>query len=199
MKTEIDLVLLALCLVFLGLMAGTHSAMQLLSYARSEKNGDDDADGAGFVDRLVDDSVNNFFSIGLAQVLAILLVLFVSQRFVSLHLASSLDTTSAQVAFVAFCVLAPWGLANLIALRSPERFVGASRFALYPVIYLLRPPVYVVVRGLGKLSPRLLAAMSFPVLTFQKRIDWSLDMDAIEFPSAEKSMWLIASVWPVSV
>ena len=171
MNTEIDLALLALSLGFLGLMAGAYSAMQLLSYARTEKNGDDDEDSTGFVDRLVDDAVYNFFSVGLARLLAVLLVLFASHRFISLHLASTFDGVSAHVALVALSVLGPWGLANLLALRSPERFVEAAKFAIYPVIYLLRPLVYLVVKGVGRVSPRLLAAMSFPVLTFQKRIE----------------------------
>jgi len=167
MKTEIDLVLYVFSLLFLGLMNGTYSAMQLLSYARPEKNGDDDARGKSFVDRLVDDAVYNYFSVALAKVLAFLLVLFASYR-----VAFLLDAGAPVVVpFIALSVVVPVALAGAVALRAPERFVDSVRFSIYPVIYLFRPLAFVIVRSLARLSPRLLDALSFPVLTFQKRIE----------------------------
>ncbi len=168
MKTEIDIALYVFSLLFLGLMTGAYSAMQLLSYARPEKNGDDDAGGKRFVDRLVDDAVYNYFSVALAEVLAFLLVLFASYRIAFRLLDAGAPVV---VAFMALSVVIPVALAGAVALRAPERFVNSARFSIYPVTYLFRPLAYVIVRSLARLSPRLLDALSFPVLTFQKRIE----------------------------
>jgi CBS domain containing-hemolysin-like protein len=168
MRTEIDLALYVLSLLFLGLMTGTYSAMQLLSYARPEKNGDDDVHGRRFVDRLVDDSVYNYFSVALGKILALLLVLFASYRIAVQLLGNGPPIV---VAFMALSVVVPTALAGSVALRAPEWFVESARFSIYPVVYLFRPLAYVIVKSLARLSPRLLGALSFPVLTFQKRIE----------------------------
>ena len=81
MRTAIDFIVLLVCMLFWGLSAGTHSAMQLLSYARTEKNGDDDAEGENFVDRLVKDPVRNYFSIGLIKAVTFVVVCFLGYRF----------------------------------------------------------------------------------------------------------------------
>jgi CBS domain containing-hemolysin-like protein len=171
MKTEIDLTLLLLSVIFSGLIAGTYSAMQLISYARSEKNGDEDTERDRFADRLVDEPVYNYFAIGLGRVIALVCVLLASHRFASQHLFAGSDRTSAVVAFMLLAVFVPLALSNLVALRIPERFVEFAKFVTYPVIYLLRPVAFVVVRVLRRISPRLLDALSFPVLNFQKRIE----------------------------
>jgi CBS domain containing-hemolysin-like protein len=168
MKTEIDLVLYLFSLAFLGLTAGACPAMQLLSYARPEKNGDDDTPDKRFVDRLVDDAVHNYFSLALARVVAFLFVLYASYR---LAVGTMNDGTPAVIAFVAASVAFPVAVAGAAALREPERFVESMRLALYPVVYLFRPLAYVIVRLLARFSPRLLDALSFPALTFQKRIE----------------------------
>jgi CBS domain containing-hemolysin-like protein len=171
MKLEIDLALLAFSVVLFGLMTGTYSAMQLVSYARSEKNGDDDAENARFVDRLVGESVYNYFSIGLGRIIALVLVVFAAQRFASRQLFAGGEHTTSIIVFVLLAVFVPPALSNLVALRNPERFVEFAKIAIYPVIYLLRPVAYVVVKVLNKTSPRLLDALSFPVLTFQERME----------------------------
>lgn len=170
MRTDIDLTLLVLSMIFFGLVAGTYAAMQLLSYARMEKNGETD-DRRRFMDRLTEDPVYNYFSIGLGRILALVLVLVAGRQYAIAHLPGGSENTTVLVAFVLFVVLVPFGLANLVALRSPERFVELARFAIYPVIYLLKPAVFVLVRTLRRISPRLLDALSFPVLTFKKRIE----------------------------
>ncbi|MDH3215778.1 MAG: hemolysin family protein [Candidatus Krumholzibacteria bacterium] len=171
MKTEIDLALLVVSVIFFGLIAGTSAAMQLLSYARPEKNGDDEAKNARFVDRLVDDPVNNYFSIGLGKLLVLVLVLFVSHKFAITYLFTGANQIASTVLFVLVAVLVPFTVSHLLALRAPDKFVEFARFAIYPTIYLLRPIVFVMVHGLRRISPRLLNALSFPVLTFQKRIE----------------------------
>ena len=168
MKTEIELVLYVFSLLFLAVTAGACSAMQLLSYARPEKNGDDDTPDRGFVDRLVDDAVHNYFSLALGRVAAFLLVLYASYRIAAQTLN---DGTAVVIAFVALSVALPVAVAGAVALRTPERFVESVRLSIYPVVYLFRPLAYAIVRSLSRLSPRLLDALSFPVLTFQKRIE----------------------------
>ena len=169
MRTEIDFIALLVCMLFWGVSAGTHSAMQLLTYARTEKNGDDEAEGEGFVDRLVEDPVRNYFSIGLAKAVAFGVVCFVGYRFAMLQM--QLTGAIAITGFVIGVILLPALLAGISALRSPERFVQASRLFVYPVLYLFRPAAYLFIKVLDGLSPRLVDALSFPALTFQKRIE----------------------------
>lgn len=169
MKT--DLALLALTLLYYGFIAGNHSAIQLFSHVRSDKNGDDGKESAGVTERLEQDSIGSYFALGLGRVLALILVMFTSLRFAAEHVTGGLQSTLPAVLVMLACVFLPPAVANLVALGDPERFVRSTRPLVYPIIYLLRPLVRVVVTGLAHVSPRLLDALSFPVLTVQRRIE----------------------------
>lgn len=171
MRPEIELIILVLLAVLFGLVAGAHSAMQLLSYARTAKNGDDDTSGNGFVARLLDDAVYTYLGLGIGRILTLALVLFASYRVASQRFLGSNAGEALVVMFMAGAILLPPAVANLAALRSPERFLHLSRFALYPITYLLRPIAIALVKVARRFSPRLVDALVFPALTFQEKIE----------------------------
>jgi CBS domain containing-hemolysin-like protein len=166
MNPELDLALLILSAVFFGVFSGTYSALEILAYGRSEKNGDEDLQNSTFVDRLLDRPVVNYLSIGFGRTLFLCVVIVGSYRFFSGDLG-----LLALLFFVAIILIVPLVAGKLIALQSPARFVEYTKIVTYPVVYLLRPIVYVGVFVLDKLSPDLLDAVAFPVLPFKKRIE----------------------------
>jgi CBS domain containing-hemolysin-like protein len=171
MKTETDLALLVVSTVLLGLIAGTYSAMQILSYGRLERNGDDEGSRTRFIDRLLDDPMMNYFALGLGRLFAFVFVIAMSYRFASVQLFEGEGLSPGLLVFVGLMLLVPIALAKLIALKDPERFVELARFVTYPIIYLLRPVVYLPVTALRRLSSRALGMFSFAVLPFKKRIE----------------------------
>ncbi|UCG52522.1 MAG: HlyC/CorC family transporter [Candidatus Latescibacterota bacterium] len=171
MNPEIDLVLLVLSAVLFGVFSGTYSAIELLAYGHSERNGDENTQNGKFVDHLLEKPVANYLSLGLGRVLFLALLIIVSYRFATQHFFTESLLSPGLLAFVALVLLLPLLMAKLIALRDPERFTEITKFVTYPVIYVLRPFVYVGVLVLRRLSPDLLNALSFPVLPFKKRIE----------------------------
>jgi CBS domain containing-hemolysin-like protein len=166
-----DVVFLLLSVVVLGAVAGTYAAMQLLCYVRAEKNGEGNA-AHDFLDRLFENSVSNYFSLALGRALALGLVLVTSYRLAGAGLAGG--TIAGGGLFVMLgAVFIPLLGANMIAVRSPEKFVEICRFVTYPVIYILKPLVYLFIAVLERTAPRVVDRLAFPVLPFKKRIELS--------------------------
>ena len=134
MNSELDLALLVLSAAFFGVFSGNYSALEILAYGHSEKNGDEDSQKTTYVDRLLDKPVVNYLSIGFGRTLFLAAVIVVSYRFFS----DSLNLP-ALLGFMAAILIVPLLAGKLVALNSPDKFVENTRFVTYPVIYLLRP------------------------------------------------------------
>jgi len=166
MNSELDLALLVLSAALFGVFSGNYSALEILAYGRSEKNGDEDSPKTTYVDLLLDKPVANYLSIGFGRTIFLAAVIVVSYRFFSDSLI-----LPALLGFMAAVLIVPLLVGKLIALSSPNQFVERTKLVTYPVIYVLRPLVYVAVYALDKLSPNLLDALAFPVLPLKKRIE----------------------------
>ncbi|UCH85214.1 MAG: HlyC/CorC family transporter [Candidatus Latescibacterota bacterium] len=166
MNSELDLALLVLSALFFGVLSGVYSALEILTYGRSEKNGDEDHQKPSFVDQLLDKPVVNYLSIGFGRTLCLAFVVVLSYRFYSTRLDLPL-----LLFLIAVILLVPLLAGKLLALRSPQKFAEHTKFITYPVIYLVRPLVYVGVLVLRKMVPDMLESLAFPVLPFKKRIE----------------------------
>ena len=171
MKSETDLALLILSAALFGIIAGTHAAMQVLSYSRLDKNGDDDQARKRFADRLLENPISNYFSLGLGRILSLALVTLTAYRFASDYLFVGQRLGLGHVLVVGGAVLVPFSVGTLVALKEPQRFADVFRFVTYPVIYILRPLVYPFVALARRASPRLLDILAFPALPLKKRIE----------------------------
>jgi CBS domain containing-hemolysin-like protein len=169
MKNEVDLILLLIAMVLLALMSGAYAAMQLLSHARSERNGDEDNEGGRFTDRLADDPVYNYGSLGLGRLAAVAFVAYSAVQFAGHRFASGGATNLLVV--VGVCVLVPYVLGTIVGMRWPRRFADLAKVVIYPVIYLFRPVSFALFALLKRISPGLANAVSFPVLPFKKRLE----------------------------
>jgi CBS domain containing-hemolysin-like protein len=169
MKPEIDLAFLVLSAVILGITSGTHAALQLLSYDRSDKNGEEEDDKGRFTDVLLEKPVSNFFALGICRVLALAAVIVFSYKFVAGLGASVVSPAFILIALAA--LLVPVFIANVIALRGPERFVESTQYAVQPIIYILKPVAYAVIAALKRTSTGLLDALSLPILPLKRRIE----------------------------
>ena len=165
-----ELAFFLLSVIILGAVAGTYAAVQLLSYARPDKNDDEDL-GYRFIDRLFESPISNYFSLGLGRVLALAAVLVTGYRLNGHRVPAGEVITGGAWLLILGAVLAPLVSANLVAVRSPEKFVQACRFVTYPIIYLLKPLVYLFMTVVGRVAPRMLDTLAFPVLPFKRRIE----------------------------
>jgi putative hemolysin len=166
MNSELDLVLLVLSAFFLGAFSGACSALEILAYGHSERNGEEHQDQTTFADHLMDKPVVNYLSVGLGRALFLAAVVVLSYR-----LFAGALRLPALLAVMMIILLVPLVVAKFLAVKSPVRFVEYSKSVTYPVIYLLRPVVYVVVIVLQRLSPELLDGLAVPVLPFKRRIE----------------------------
>lgn len=171
MSSQIDPVLLVFSALLLGVLSGAYAALELISYRYAEKNGEDDSVKTKFIDHLLGNPIHNYLSIGLGRVLALALLVVVSYRFSVTRLFTGGLLAPGLLTFMVLVLFVPLVGAKLVALRNPDGFIEHTKYITYPVIYLLRPVVYAVVGSLRRLSPRLLDAVSFPVMPFKRRIE----------------------------
>lgn len=171
MKTESDLALLILSIAVYGFVMGAAAALEMLAYSRAEKNGDEDENENRFADAFLQDPVANYFALSAGRLVALLLVIVTANGFAVRHLFAGHTDSAAHIAFVLGAVFLPLLLAQVIALRHPERFIRSARFVTVPVVYLLKPPAMLVVAPMRRWVPWLLNALSAPVLPLQRRIE----------------------------
>lgn len=157
-----------LSMVALATLHGTCVALQLLAYARPERNGDAGA-GHRFLDRLFDNPVSNYFSLALGRALALVAVLATSYYAASARVSG--PAAAGALVTVLGALFVPVVVSNLAAVRAPEKFLQACRYLTYPVIYVLKPLVYPFMAILGRAAPRMLDTLAFPVLPFKRRIE----------------------------
>jgi CBS domain containing-hemolysin-like protein len=169
MKIEIDLILLAIATVLLALMSGSYAAMQLLSHARSERNGDEDNVGGRFPERLADDPVYNYCSLGIGRLAALAFVAYSAVESAAQRLPGV--NVMGVLVLVGVCALTPYVLGTIVGMRWPDRFAELAKVVIYPVIYLFRPLSFALFALLKRKSPNQANAASFPVLPFKKRLE----------------------------
>jgi CBS domain containing-hemolysin-like protein len=169
MSGEINLILLLLSGVLLAMLSGALTAMQLISYVRSERNGEGDEEAPGPGGRLDSNPGLNYVSVGAGRIAAGFVVALAAGRFAAQHLPGMSGVS--VLGFAAACVLLPYWFGNVLALKTPERFAFVTRPVVYPVIYVLWPLSLAFVSLLRRLSPRLATMVAFPVLPFKQRLE----------------------------
>jgi putative hemolysin len=170
MGSEIDFIFYVTSTALLTVLSGAANALEVLSLSLSEKQGGEDDDDGRFVARLLRDPIHNGIALGISRAAAIALVVIASMQLSS---RSTLLTQNFVVAglFVVASTLVPVFLAKVIAVQGADRFLGASRPIVVPIVYILRPVAVLVEKLLGRLSPTLLTLLSLHVIPLKQKIE----------------------------
>lgn len=171
MGLEIELAILVFSGLVFGVLSGTYSAVEILSWRYTEKTGEENGDKPRFIDHLLGQPVNHYLSLGLGRVLALSLLVFFAFRLASLYLLQGSLFAPGLFVVVFAALLVPLLAAKLIALRDPDGFIERTKYITYPVIYILKPVVFAGVVVLKRTAPGLLDGMSFPILPLKRRIE----------------------------
>lgn len=171
MSLESDLILFILSAVLYVFVGGAHAAVQVVSYARTDRDGEDVAERRRFIDRFFDSAIPNYFALSSAHVLALAFLMVAAYRFGALRLFATSGLSPGLLTFVFVSMFFVVLLAKVFALRDPERFIDVSRFVTSPLIYVLRPAAVAGIAAMGRVTPRLVDALAFPVLPLKKRIE----------------------------
>jgi CBS domain containing-hemolysin-like protein len=171
MGSEIELLLLVISGLVFGVLSGTYAAVEILSWRYTERNGDDVGDAPRFIDRLLENPVNNHLSLGLGRIITLALLVFFACRLAAAYLFDGNLLAPGLFVVVLLSLFVPLVSAKLVALRDPDGYVERMKFVTWPVIYLLKPIVLAGVSLLKRAAPGLLDGLSFPVLPFKRRIE----------------------------
>ena len=151
MGSNVDFVLLGVSMVLFGLVRGVCAALEIQSLGTADTSGpgEEGEDEESYLDRLLDDSVRTGLALALVRALAFAATVITSARVAVIHLFDSSERgVMATALWVTASVCVPLLAGQLLAVHSPDRYLGATRFVFYPLIRLLRPLA-------GFLAPRL--------------------------------------------
>jgi CBS domain containing-hemolysin-like protein len=168
---EIDLALLLLSTVLLAIFSGAYAALELLSYSRLEKNGEEETAQVHFIDRLLEHPVSTYLSLGFVRLLAVAFVAVTSFRFAINHIFEGSPSFIASFFFVLSCIFLPAVIARYFTIRNPEKLINVFRFVLQPVTIAARPAALVLIGFFRGLAPGFLEGLSFQILPLRKRIE----------------------------
>jgi CBS domain containing-hemolysin-like protein len=172
MGIELDLVYYALSIVSLGIFSGACVALEILSLSTYDRSAEDEDQEAEYIDRILDEPINNGIALNLARSLAIAFTVITSARVAHLYLFSGTDSALLYTAlFVVASLLIPEFVAKVLAVRSAERFAAATRLFTYSAARLLRP-FAVAARSVFRLvSPGLSRLLAFQIIPLKQKIE----------------------------
>jgi CBS domain containing-hemolysin-like protein len=171
MGLELDLVLYALSMVFLGIFSGACTVLEVLSLNTGDRP-EDNTEDAGYVDLLLENPVLNGIGLGITRALAAGATVVLSVRVAAIHFFPQSDHWLVLVALLtAASLIVPVMIARFFAVQSPERFAFATRVFTYPAIKLSKPAALVVVAVVRRLFPGVLKLLVFQIIPLKQKIE----------------------------
>jgi len=171
MGIELDLVLYAVSAVALGIFSGASVALEVLSLSTGDRSADEE-EADGYVDRLLEDPLQNGVALGIIRTLALGVSVVTSIRVGAIHLFSATDHVLLYTALFTFASLfVPVFAAQVLAVRDAERFASATRAFTYPAVWLVRPAALTIRAIFRKLSPGLIKLLTFRIIPLKQKIE----------------------------
>jgi putative hemolysin len=172
MGSNADFVLLGVSMVLFGLVRGVCAALEIQALGTADRSVGEGEDGESYLDRLLDDPVHTGLALGLVRALAFAATVATSVQVAVIHLFDSSERgVMAAALFVMASVCAPLLAGKLLAIRSPDRFLGATRFVFYPLIRLLRPLAKVLVPRIDGAWPGVMKLIAVRLVPLRQKLE----------------------------
>lgn len=178
MDYQPTLALLILSFLFLGAVAGTYTALEILSYVHPDKKSAEYWWNRRSVKQLLDHPLTTSIFLWTTRGLAMIAVAGVSVWFAWRFLLPGRMAgvrTAGTIAFAAAMVYVPVAVTNLLAIKRPQLFVDLSRFIVYPLL-LASGPLAAAAAGIMKRAmPGQAEALAYRLIPLEQKITMFAD------------------------
>lgn len=173
MNYQPSLALLILSFLFLGAIAGTYTALELLSYVHPDKKSAESWWNRRYVKQLLDHPLHTSLFLWIMRGIALVLVASAAVYFASHFLlrdGSSVSRTGGTILFAVLMVNTPVVMTNLLAVKRAQLFIDLSKFMIYPWLFVTGPLIAGAAGMLKRMSPSAVEALAYRLIPLEQKI-----------------------------